>query len=62
MSGRKRWTHLDQMVGEGIEAVETLRAAPKDRPTALHGEGLAEVYATGAETDAAHLSKSRRAS
>lgn len=62
MSGRKRWTHLEQIAGEGIRASEAKRAAPKGRLTALHREGLAEVYATGAETDAAQLSKSRRAS
>ena len=25
MSGRKRWTHLDQMVGSGIIGEETIR-------------------------------------
>lgn len=25
MSGRKRWTHLDQMVGEGTVGAETIR-------------------------------------
>lgn len=42
------------MVGEENGVVEALWAAPKDRPTALHGEGLAEFYATDAETNAAH--------
>lgn len=42
------------MVGEENGVVEALWAAPKDRPTALHGEGLTEVYATDAETNAAH--------
>ena len=52
MSGRKRWTHLDQMVGAGIEDVEAIEAIeekaifstrrtvrPDPRQMVRHGNG-----------------------
>jgi len=51
MSGRKRWTHLDQMVGEGLPPKASLLR--KDRFDARHGadtvpgQGKAEHDGTG---------------
>jgi len=59
MSGRKRWTHLDQMVGEGTVGAETIRNSdilpqregrdPADPPLQVEPSGLAPALSKGSD-------------
>ena len=59
MSGRKRWTHLDQMVGEGTVGAETIGNSdilpkregcdPVDPPLQIDLSSLAPALSKGSD-------------